>query len=44
MESNYLATAFKSQKGNIGKCTLEPNKPRCPVSHPVFEIFGLGLL
>jgi CRISPR-associated endonuclease Csn1 len=30
---------LKSQKGNIGKCTLEPDKPRCPVSHPVFEIF-----
>lgn len=30
---------LRSQKGNIGKCTLEPNKPRCPISHPVFEIF-----
>ena len=30
---------LRSQKGNIGKCTLEPNKPRSPVSHPVFEIF-----
>lgn len=30
---------LKSQRGNIGKCTLEPAKPRCPVSHPVFEIF-----
>lgn len=30
---------LRSQKGNIGKCTLEPDKPRCPVSHPVFEIF-----
>jgi CRISPR-associated endonuclease Csn1 len=30
---------LRSQKGNIGKCTLEPTKPRCPVSHPVFEIF-----
>lgn len=30
---------LKSQKGNIGKCTLEPKKLRCPVSHPVFEIF-----
>lgn len=29
---------LRSQKGNIGKCTLEPTKPRCPVSHPVFEI------
>lgn len=30
---------LKSQKGNIGKCTLESNKPRCPISHPIFEIF-----
>lgn len=30
---------LRSQKGNIGKCTLEPTKPRCPVSHPVFELF-----
>ncbi|MBA4300282.1 MAG: hypothetical protein C0433_09305 [Cyclobacterium sp.] len=30
---------LRSQKGNIGKCTLEPAKPRCPVSHPIFEIF-----
>ncbi|MDR2938124.1 MAG: hypothetical protein LBU92_04200, partial [Prevotellaceae bacterium] len=30
---------LKSQKGNIGKCTLEPKKLRCPISHPVFEIF-----
>lgn len=30
---------LKSQKGNIGKCTLEPSKNRCPISHPLFEIF-----
>lgn len=30
---------LKGQKGNIGKCTLEPSKLRCPVSHPAFEIF-----
>jgi CRISPR-associated endonuclease Csn1 len=30
---------LRSQKGNIGKCTLEPTKPRCSVSHPIFEIF-----
>jgi CRISPR-associated endonuclease Csn1 len=30
---------LRSQKGNIGKCTLESDKPRCPVSHPAFEIF-----
>lgn len=30
---------LKSQKGNIGKCTLELSKQRCPASHPIFEIF-----
>lgn len=30
---------LKSQKGTIGKCTLEPKKLRCPISHPIFEIF-----
>jgi CRISPR-associated endonuclease Csn1 len=30
---------LKSQKGNIGKCTLEPKKLRCSLSHPIFEIF-----
>lgn len=29
----------KSQKGNIGKCFLEPDKPRCYLSHPEFEEF-----
>ena len=30
---------LRSQKGNIGKCVLEPSKLRCPVSHPIFEVF-----
>ncbi len=30
---------LRSQKGNIGKCSLEPTKPKCPASHPIFEIF-----
>ncbi len=30
---------LRSQKGNIGKCSLELSKPRCPASHPIFEIF-----
>jgi CRISPR-associated endonuclease Csn1 len=30
---------LRSQKGTIGKCTLEPTKYRCPVSHPEFEFF-----
>jgi CRISPR-associated endonuclease Csn1 len=28
---------LRTQKGNVGRCTLEPSKPRCPVSHPVYE-------
>jgi len=30
---------LRTQKGNIGRCTLEPSKPRCPISHPLFEEF-----
>ena len=30
---------LRGQKGNIGKCSLEPTKQRCPASHPIFEIF-----
>ena len=30
---------LRSQKGTIGKCTLETNKYRCPVSYPAFEEF-----
>lgn len=30
---------LRSQKGSVGKCTLETNKYRCPVSHPAFEEF-----
>ncbi|MDR3668856.1 MAG: HNH endonuclease domain-containing protein, partial [Ignavibacteriaceae bacterium] len=28
---------LRTQKGNVGRCTLEPSKPRCPVSHPLYE-------
>lgn len=30
---------LKTQKGNIGRCTLKSDKPRCPMSHPIYEIF-----
>jgi CRISPR-associated endonuclease Csn1 len=30
---------LRSQKGLVGKCTLQKNKSRCPASHPQFEIF-----
>ncbi len=35
----FYQRPLKSQKGTIGKCTLEPNKPRCPISHPKYEKF-----
>ena len=33
----FFQRPLRSQKGLVGKCTLEPNKPRCPVSHPKYE-------
>lgn len=30
---------LKSQKGSVGPCLLEKNKPRVPISHPEFERF-----
>ena len=35
----FYRRPLRSQKGNVGKCTLEPNHRRCPVSHPAFEEF-----
>ncbi len=35
----FYKRPLRSQKGQIGYCTLEPNKPRCPISHPEFEKF-----
>jgi len=35
----FYQRKLKSQKGLVGKCTLEPKYPRCPVSHPEFEMF-----
>lgn len=35
----FYKKPLKSQKGLVGKCTLEPNKTRCPISHPMYEIF-----
>ena len=37
--SIFYKCPLKSQKGTIGKCTLEQNKPRCPQSRPEFELF-----
>lgn len=35
----FYQRKLKSQKGLVGKCTLEPNYSRCPISHPEFEEF-----
>ena len=35
----FYKRPLRSQKGQVGYCTLEPNKPRCPISHPEFEKF-----
>lgn len=37
--SIFYKRPLRSQKGLIGKCTLEPNKYRAPISHPNFELF-----
>lgn len=35
----FYRRPLRSQKGLVGKCTLEPSRRRCPVSHPDFEEF-----
>lgn len=41
----FYKKPLRSQKGLIGKCTLEPGKARCPESHPEYERFrALSLL
>lgn len=35
----FYKRPLKSQKGLVGKCILETNKSRCPISHPEFEKF-----
>ena len=35
----FYKRPLRSQKGQVGYCTLEPNKPRCPICHPEFEKF-----
>lgn len=37
----FFQRDLKSQKGAIGRCTFEPSKRRCPVSHPRFEEFRM---
>lgn len=33
----FYQRPLKSQRGLVGKCPFEKNKPRCPISHPAFE-------
>lgn len=35
----FYKRPLRSQKGLVGKCTLEKGKSRCPISHPEYEIF-----
>lgn len=35
----YYVRPLRTQKGLVGKCTLEKSKTRIPVSHPAFEEF-----
>ncbi|MGM9880737.1 MAG: type II CRISPR RNA-guided endonuclease Cas9 [Bacilli bacterium] len=35
----FYKRPLRSQKGLVGKCTLETNKYRCPITHPSFEKF-----
>lgn len=35
----YFVRPLRTQKGLVGKCTLEKGKPRIPISHPAFEEF-----
>lgn len=37
----FFQRPLKSQKGAVGKCTLEKTKSRCAVSHPLFEEFRM---
>lgn len=35
----YFVRPLRTQKGLVGKCTLEKGKTRIPISHPAFEEF-----
>ena len=37
----FYQRPLKSQKGSIGRCTFEKDKPRCAVSHPRYEEFRM---
>lgn len=35
----FYQRSLRSQKGNVGKCPLEPTKTRCPIGRPEYETF-----
>lgn len=37
----FYQRPLKSQKGQVGCCTFEKNKARCPMSHPRYEEFRM---
>ena len=37
----FYQRPLKSQKGQVGHCTFEKNKARCPISHPRYEEFRM---
>lgn len=37
----FFQRPLKSQKGLVGGCTFEKGKPRCAISHPLFEEFRM---
>lgn len=37
----FYQRPLRSQKGAVASCTLEPDKPRCPSSHPAFELYRM---
>ncbi len=37
----FFQRPLRSQKGNVGKCTLEPKKPRAPISSLQAEVFNV---
>ncbi len=37
----FYQRPLKSQKGLIGKCSFEPSRSRCAISHPDFEEFRM---
>lgn len=37
----FYQRPLRSQKGQVGKCTFEPKKARCPISHPRYEHYRM---